>query len=507
MLTDRERQIKRRMRDDFSYYAPRCLKIRTKDGAISPLSLNRAQAYFHERIEQQLAETGRVRALVLKGRQQGISTYTEGRFYWKTTHRKGVKAFILTHEDKATQNLFEMVNRYHENCPKVEKPNTGAANANELYFDRLDSGYALGTARTKGTGRSSTVQFFHGSEVAFWPNAEEHATGIMQAVPDTAGTEVILESTANGIGNYFHKLWQKAEAGNSDYIAVFIPWFWQPEYAKSVPSNFRLSEEEASYAEAYDLSLEQMVWVRSKLDDFGGAWPLFHQEYPATAALAFQFSGEERFIPPALVMAARKAVVTDLTGPIVAGLDPARGGGDRAALVVRHGRKVIAVRTWKDTSDAMGIVGLAVRAHEEFKFQRLFVDSTDGGYGIVDRLKEMGHEWAEKVSFGEGAEEPEKAINRRAEMWIRMRAWLKDAPVQIPDSDEIHADLMAPAEIPPDSHGRTKLQPKHLIKKAGFRSPDIADALALTFASTLAPIVEMSDTHAGSSHDLGWMAL
>ena len=76
------------------------------------------------------------------------------------------------------------------------------------------------------------MQFFHGSEVAFWPNAAAHAAGILQAIPDEVGTEVFKESTANGVGNYFHKEWQDAESGLSDYIAIFVPWFWSEEYRK-----------------------------------------------------------------------------------------------------------------------------------------------------------------------------------------------------------------------------------------------------------------------------------
>jgi hypothetical protein len=89
--------------------------------------------------------------------------------------------FILTHEDAATQNLFEIVDRYHQHCPVALRPSTGAANAKELNFNELDSGYKVGTAGTKGVGRSSTIQLFHGSEVAFWPNADSHAAGVLQA--------------------------------------------------------------------------------------------------------------------------------------------------------------------------------------------------------------------------------------------------------------------------------------------------------------------------------------
>jgi hypothetical protein len=64
-----------------------------------------------------------------------------------------------------------MANRFHKYCPELLKPHTGSANAKELNFDRLDSGYTVGTAGTRATGRSRTLQLFHGSEVAFWPNA------------------------------------------------------------------------------------------------------------------------------------------------------------------------------------------------------------------------------------------------------------------------------------------------------------------------------------------------
>src|SRR5262249_39657033 len=163
------------------------LLIRSKSGTVCPLVLNRAQRYIHGRLEQQLKKRKRVRALILKGRQQGCSTYVGARFYRRVTQNKGLRVFILTHEDAATQNLFDMVDRFHAHCPLDVRPSTGAANSKELYFDALDSGYKVGTAGTKGVGRSSTIQLFHGSEVAFWPHAETHAAGVLQAVPDAAG--------------------------------------------------------------------------------------------------------------------------------------------------------------------------------------------------------------------------------------------------------------------------------------------------------------------------------
>ena len=93
----------RGLRDDFPYYACHCLKVRSESSAIVPFKLNAVQRRVHEVAERQMARAGRIRILVLKARQPGISTYVEGRFYWKTTRRTGARTFILTHRDQATK--------------------------------------------------------------------------------------------------------------------------------------------------------------------------------------------------------------------------------------------------------------------------------------------------------------------------------------------------------------------------------------------------------------------
>ena len=198
LAVSKELAIRQRLKNDFPHYAAKCLKIRPKKGGLISFALNDIQLRIHTALERQLGETGRVRALILKARQPGCSTYIEGRAYHKVTHRRGVRVFILTHKQEATDNLFGIAERFHEHCPLVVRPHTGKSNEKELVFDQLDSGYRVGTAGTKGVGRSETIQYFHGSEVAYWKNADSHMSGILQAVPEEDGTEVILESTANG---------------------------------------------------------------------------------------------------------------------------------------------------------------------------------------------------------------------------------------------------------------------------------------------------------------------
>lgn len=428
--------------------------------------------------------------MFLKGRQQGMSTYIGGRFYWRVTHSKGVRCFILTHEQEATNNLFGMVERYHDNCPALVKPHTGAANAKELYFDRLESGYAVGTAGTKAVGRSQTIQLFHGSEVAFWPNASTHFAGVVQAVPDMPGTEIILESTANGVGGEFHERWQQAEAGIGDFIAVFIPWFWQEEYSRPVPSGFVMTEEEREYKEAHGLDLGQIVWRRAKIADLKDPL-LFKQEYPATAAEAFQMSGHDSFIPASLVMRARKNTA-EASGPLVIGYDPSWKGADRGAMAWRRGRKVEKIES-RGQLDTMQGAGWAKQVIDRDKPARMFIDVGGIGAGVYDRLIEMGYEkTVTAVNFGSSPLEPQPKdeqgkpkggyLNRRAEMWGKSKEWLEEpGGVDLPDLDSLQADACAPG-YKYDSLTRVQLESKDDIRKRGLRSPDEWDAVSLTFA-------------------------
>lgn len=496
-LSDREREIRQRLKDDLAHYALKCLKIRSKSGAIVPFEFNKAQAYLDKKLDEQKEQTGKVRALVLKGRQQGVSTYLAARFYHSTTHHFGVRCFILTHEQNATDNLFDMVVRYHEHCPALVRPTTGAANAKELSFSRLDSGYAVGTAGSKAVGRSNTIQLFHGSEIAFWPNAKTHFSGVVQAVPDIEGTEIVLESTANGVGGEFHERWQAAEAGLSDYQAVFIPWFWEPGYRRMVDEDFQMTDEEQEYKELHGLSRGQIAWRRAKIAELNDPL-LFKQEYPATAAEAFQASGHDSFIKAEQFIRARKNTV-DAFGPLIIGADPARFGDDRFSLAFRQGRKVIKIES-KSKLDVVAGANWIRQTIDEEKPERVFIDVGGLGAGTYDILANWGGVYKKvcvPINFGAAPQDATETLpdgtkrpgplNRRAEMWSRSRTWLDDvAGVDIPDSDSLQADACGPG-YRYDNNQRLVLEAKEAMRARGLRSPDEWDAVVLTFAEPVAP--------------------
>ena len=303
---ERRRLIKA-LRKDYPTFASRCLKIKIKAGEIAPFEFNAAQAHIHSEIEDQLKRIGKVRKVLLKGRQQGGSTYVAGRYYKKVTETKGYSAFILSHESKTTGRLFEMVQRYHKHCNPFLKPTAGKDSAQGMNFPRLDSGFELATAGNKETGRGFTSQLFHGSEVAFWPNADAILAGILQTLPDVPGSEVVLESTANGAGGIFYEYVQDALAGRGEYELIFVPWYWQPEYRATPPPDFKRTEEEEHLADlclnhpdgpkySHKLTDAQIYWRRNKVYELKSR-DKFKQEYPCYIKEAFLFSGRPVFDP------------------------------------------------------------------------------------------------------------------------------------------------------------------------------------------------------------------
>src|SRR5450759_67711 len=121
-----------RLQNDLEYFAKQALKIRTKAGPLEPFIFNPAQRKLNELIEKQKAKTGRVRAIILKARQLGVSTYLAARNYHRTINSPGLRTVIIGHERAASRNLFQIVKRFHENMADDLRPSISTSNADEL---------------------------------------------------------------------------------------------------------------------------------------------------------------------------------------------------------------------------------------------------------------------------------------------------------------------------------------------------------------------------------------
>lgn len=466
-------------------FAKNFLIIHDKSGVAQKFEMNRAQLHAHELIEEQLEKIGMVRALVLKARQVGMSSYIQSRNFYHVVTKRGKKAFILTHLSDATRAIFDMTKRFSENLDPAIFPRPDKNNDNTLMYDFSKSGYRVGTAGSAEIGRGMTNQYLHLSEYAFYKDPANISLGLLQTVAEVAGTEIIKESTANGINNDFYSEWRAAKNGKSRYIAIFIPWYWQDEYCIEDPA-FVSNEQEKQLLNKFGsdgLKAGHLNWRRIKLQDFKGdedqKTRRFRQEYPFTDEEAFLSSLTDTFIHVDIVQKARTTIVESDTA-LVIGVDPARKGGDRTAIIRRRGRKAFGLETHYNI-DTMELAGIINRIIEKEQPRRVCIDSIGIGAGVVDRLHELGHSIVEGVNVARKASESDKFRNLRAELWSMMRDWLlQESPVQLPDSDELQTDLTS-LGYKYDSSDKLLIESKDDAKKRGLLSPDTADALMLTF--------------------------
>lgn len=278
-------------------YIEEFLKIKNKKSEIIPFKLNYPQQKLYDVIKQEKRLHKPVRIIILKARQMGFSTLTEAILFKETATKFNVSTGIITHQEDATTNLFNMSKLFYTELPAEIRPQLLNSNAKELIFNNrentgLNSKIRCMTAGSKGVGRSATYNKLHISELAFWQgDKKEILTGLLQTVPYTEDSMVIIESTANGF-DYYKTMWDEAVRGDNDYIPVFIGWNDLPEY--QLPYNgFTLTQEEKELKIKYGLSNEQLTWRRWCIrNNCQNDIDKFKQEYPICPEEAFINSGK-----------------------------------------------------------------------------------------------------------------------------------------------------------------------------------------------------------------------
>lgn len=278
-------------------YIEEYVKIRDKNGKIVPLRFNEPQQKYYNVIKSLNEQNKPIRIIILKARQMGFSTATESIIFKNVVTKHNYSAGIITHKEDATANLFNMSKRMLEYLPEELKPEQKKSNAKELIFNNdtgtgLDSKIRCMTAGGKGVGRSDTFTALHLSELGFWEGDKKATlTGLLQAVPNTPESIVIIESTANGF-DYFKELWDKAVKGENDFYPLFIGWNELETYQMPY-TGFELTQEEIELQETYNLTLEQLTWRRWCIkNNCGGDIDFFKQEYPICPEEAFLSTGQ-----------------------------------------------------------------------------------------------------------------------------------------------------------------------------------------------------------------------
>lgn len=200
----------------------------------------------------------------------------------------------------------------------------------------------------------------------------------------------------------------------------------------------------------------------------------------------FALRDDDVLIPAELVDGAmQRDVVLNTSEPLIYGVDVARFGDDRTVICKRQGNLVVGFKHWSG-EDLMGTVGRIVHEASLDKPEEICVDSIGLGGGVADRLRELGHN-VRDVNVSESAALNQQAARLRDELWMAAKDWLDTRAVKLPKDDDLRAELTGPT-YSFTSNGRIKVEGKSEMKRRGMRSPDLADALCLTFASQAAGV-------------------
>jgi hypothetical protein len=290
-----------------------CAKVVNKARRLVPLVGHPWQLEFDAKLEEQRAAGRPMRAIILKARQLGFSTWVQAKICQRLTMFMYQQATVVAQDVDTAGKLFNMTTTMHAHLPSeaelglgfnIKPQITGSSfSPNGRKFVSFgeasrklreagrggESVLDIDTAQSAEAGSGGTRNLVHLSEVAKWPDFATQGTkskmvSMLNSVPFEPETLVVLESTAYGL-NHFYRRWISAVAGDADeltgesYIPIFVPWWRDPAYTVAFPTEGHRErfvesigavdeyspDDEVMLAEALELSAEQLLWRRMQI--------------------------------------------------------------------------------------------------------------------------------------------------------------------------------------------------------------------------------------------------
>lgn len=330
-----------RFRDDFEFWAATCVRIIDKETKQSvPFILNRPQRRLLALIEEQRRLNLPIRVIMLKARQWGGSTFVQVYFAWlQIIHLRNWHSLICAHVKDSAANIRGMYSHLLANYPEDYWEEEGKPEFRP--FERMSNirvipgrgcRVTICSSENQDSVRGMDCSMAHLSEVAFWKDSRLHKPedlirSVLAGISLTPLSMVVMESTANGVGNFFHREWLRAVEGGSDKIPFFVPWHEMERYRTPVddPVAFEasLSDYERWLIDACHCSLEAVNWYRNKSREYPDVRSMM-AEYPSTPDEAFSATDLSVFDPAAVkalrehgcTVQARRGEVEGLSGSL-----------------------------------------------------------------------------------------------------------------------------------------------------------------------------------------------
>lgn len=330
-----------RFRHDFEFWAISCVKIKDKTtGQLIPFRLNSPQRKLLREMERQRRAGQPVRIILLKARQWGGSTLVQIYMAWiQTVLTRNCHSLICAHVKDTAAAIRGIYTRLLDNYPRQfwdgDKPpsfHPFERSQNIREIEGRGCCVTLGTSERPESIRGNDFALAHLSEVAFWSNTpsstpEQFIRAICGSVNTVAGTLIVLESTANGMGNYFHREWLRAAEGKSDKSPLFVAWHEIEIYRQAVVDPQKLVNEMDDYEWRLwenGCTLEMINWYHSKRREYPSDSQM-HAEYPSNPTEAFASTGHAIFALEKLNLlrggVKKPAARGELTGAALVGSD------------------------------------------------------------------------------------------------------------------------------------------------------------------------------------------
>jgi hypothetical protein len=298
-------------KDNFCVYAENNLYIeddRIIDGEkIVPFKLNSAQRLLDEAIESQASRGIPVRLIHLKPRQYGATTYFDGRIFREIMTKRNLHATTISYVNESASHIRGIAGRFYDRL-KDRKPDLKGRGEKLWRFPSLDNTWMIESAENLSAGHSFTNQILHVSEISRWErDVDMIMRGLTSSVQSIPGTMIIIESTANGYGDYFHETWKEARKGKNPYLPIFIAWYQIEKYSMGFTKDVAWDgRSKSEFEKTLDpiakglrnngVSLEQLHWRNWKIQgDLRGSEESFFEQYPSNEDEAFLHSGRPYF--------------------------------------------------------------------------------------------------------------------------------------------------------------------------------------------------------------------
>ena len=340
-----------RCRHDFEFWAATCVRIRHKTtGHDVPFVLNRPQRRVVAILEDDRLQGRPLRVIMLKARQWGGSTLVQCYMAWiQSVHRRNWNSVICAHVKDTAAAIRGMYSHLLENYPEElwegdERPQFRPfeRSVNTRLITGRGCKVTVASAEKQDGVRGLDVSMAHLSEVAFWPDSRmrsgaDFATAICSGVPQVPCSLIVLESTANGVGGYFHSQWLLAERGESVFRPVFVPWYEIEIYSCDVTDAEGLWKSLTSYErelwERTNVTLEQLAWYHAMRRTVPSDAAM-KAEFPSSAVEAFISTGRGVF-----AIAAVERLRGGCRPPAMVG--EVRGDGSKGRAALRNVRFVV----------------------------------------------------------------------------------------------------------------------------------------------------------------------